>query len=115
MIQKEIIEALPGYNYHYYVLDAQIDSKDSETMIVLLNMIFDTTIAIMMFLCFFSLSASMSANLYEQQKEIGIVRSIGITNWQIRRLYFYEAYIVVIAASILGMLTGVVIAFTMIL
>jgi len=31
----------------------------------ILEIIFTVTIAIMMFLCFFSLSASMSANLYE--------------------------------------------------
>ena len=76
-------------------------------------MIFDGTIAIMMFMCFFSLSASMSANLYEQQKEIGILRSIGLTNWQVKRMYFYESFILVLGASILGMLTGIAIAFTM--
>ena len=59
-----------------------------------------------MFLSFFSLSASMSANMYGQTKEIGILRSIGLTNWQISRVYFYEAFILVEAASILGMFTG---------
>ena len=48
----------------------------------------------------------MSANLYSQTKEIGILRSIGLTNWQISRVYFYEAFIVVEAASMMGMITG---------
>ena len=48
----------------------------------------------------------MSANLYSQTKEIGVLRSIGLTNWQISRVYFYEAFIVVEAASMMGMITG---------
>ena len=80
---------------------------------LLLDMIFDGTITIMMFLCFFSLSASMSANLLDQQKEIAVMRSIGITNWMIRRLYFYEAFVLVMSACILGMFVGVTIGCTM--
>ena len=41
------------------------------------------------------------------------MRSIGVTNWMIRRLYFYEAFVLVMSACILGMFTGVVIGCTM--
>lgn len=54
--------------------DNTIDLVDS-----ILEVIFDTIIAITMFLCFFSLSSSMTANLYEQTKEIGVMRAIGFT------------------------------------
>jgi len=46
-------------------------------------MIFNVIIAITMFLCFFSLSSSMTANLYEQSKEIGVMRAIGMKKDQI--------------------------------
>jgi ABC-type antimicrobial peptide transport system permease subunit len=71
------------------------------------------TIAIMMFLCFFSLSASMSANLYEQTKEIGILRSMGVTKVRITLLYFYEALILVFSSSFLGIIIGVFVGWTM--
>ena len=67
----------------------------------------------MMFLCFFSLSASMSANLYEQTKEIGILRSIGFTKIRIRLLYFYEALVLVFTSSMLGVLVGVGVGMTL--
>ena len=51
-----------------------------------------------MSLCFFALSANMSANLYEQTKEIGVLRSIGFSKWKIRMLYFYEAIVLVLAS-----------------
>lgn len=73
------------------------------------------TIAIMMFLSFFSLSASMSANLYDQAKEIGILRAMGITRIRITLLYFYEALVLVFAACLLGILIGTIVGYTMML
>ena len=68
-----------------------------------------------MFLCFFSLSASMSANLYNQKKEVGVLRAIGFTKNRVRILYFYEALILVMSSCILGVLIGVVVGYTMLL
>jgi len=75
--------------------------------------VFSVIIAIMMFLCFFSLSASMSANLYEQTKEIGVLRSMGVTKIRINLLYFYEALIVVFAACTLGIFVGTFVGYSM--
>lgn len=82
-------------------------------MKTIIDYVFMVTIAIMMFLCFFSLSASMSANLYDQTKEIGILRSMGVTKIRITLLYFYEALILVFSASLLGTMIGVFVAYTM--
>ena len=67
-----------------------------------------------MFLCFFSLSSSMSANLYEQHKEIGILRAIGFTRFRIILLYSYEAFILVMSSSFLGLVIGTVAGFSMV-
>ena len=66
-----------------------------------------------MFLCFFSLSSSMSANLFEQAKEIGILRAIGFRNVRIVMLYTYEAFILVVASSLMGMFVGVSVGWSM--
>ena len=68
-----------------------------------------------MFLCFFSLSASMSANLYEQKKEVGIIRAMGFTRYRIKALYFYEALILVVSSSLLGVGIGCLVGYTMML
>jgi len=78
-----------------------------------MNYVFMVAIAIMMFLSFFSLSASMSANLYDQTKEIGVLRAIGVTKLRITLLYFYEALILVFSASLLGITIGTVVGYTM--
>lgn len=94
------------YNYN----DNQ---KNIENVSIILNMIFNIIIAITMFLCFFSLSSSMTANLYEQSKELGIMRAMGLTKWRIIFLYIYEAFILVMASSLLGILIGTIVGFTM--
>ena len=92
---------------------AYLADEQTETVEQIIDYIFLMTIAIMMFLCFFSLSASMSANLYDQTKEIGIMRAMGVTKMRIKLLYFYEALILVFSASILGVLIGVTVGWTM--
>ena len=55
----------------------------------------------------------MTANLYEQTKEIGIMRAMGITKRRIISLYIYEAFVLVMASSLLGILIGTMVGFTM--
>ena len=81
----------------------------------LLTKVFVSIIAITMFLCFFSLSAAMSANLYEQKKEIGVLRAMGFTKYRIKALYFYESLILVMSSSILGVGIGCLVGYTMML
>mmetsp|Transcript_27504 Transcript_27504/g.36781 ORF Transcript_27504/g.36781 Transcript_27504/m.36781 type:complete len:123 (-) Transcript_27504:41-409(-) len=69
----------------------------------------------MMFLCFFALQGSMSANLLEQTKEIGVLRAIGFTSLRICVLYFYEALLLVFASCLLGIVIGVLVGVTMVL
>ncbi len=78
-----------------------------------MNKVFNSIIIIVMFLCFFALSANMSANLYEQTKEIGVLRSIGFTKTRIKMLYFYEAMVLILASCLLGVMVGLIVAETM--
>jgi ABC-type antimicrobial peptide transport system permease subunit len=82
---------------------------------MIVSAIFTVIIIISMFLCFFSLSSSMSANLYDQQKEIGIMRALGFSKSRIVMLFTYESFILVMASSLLGVFVGTITAFTMVL
>lgn len=48
----------------------------------------------------------MLGNLYEQCKEISVMRAIGFSKDKITKLYVYEAFILVIASSINGVIIG---------
>ena len=46
----------------------------------------------------FVLFSSTSTNIYNQGKEIAILRALGITPLMFFRLYFYETFLVVLTA-----------------
>lgn len=80
-----------------------------------LNYFFIFTILVAMTMCFFSLTSSMFTNIQEQSKEIGILRSIGTPQGFVVRLFVYEAFVLVMSASLMGVLIGVVVAYTMVI
>jgi ABC-type antimicrobial peptide transport system permease subunit len=79
----------------------------------MLKFIFDIVIVINMFLCLFSLSGNMSANIQSQTKEIAVMRAMGLTKVRVKLIYFYEALVLVMAACMLGVFIGVVVGYTM--
>ena len=56
----------------------------------------------------------MTANMYEQTKEIGVLRAIGFTSYRISTLYFYEALLLVFSSCLLGIMIGVLVGTTMV-
>lgn len=82
------------------VLDNSSKAEDT------LELIFNVVISITMFICFFSLSSSMTGNLYEQVKEISVMRAIGFPKSVIMKLFMYEAFILVVSSSFSGVFIG---------
>ena len=116
-LKQSLAEALPGQKIS--ITDHTPASTGSNLSIdkitSIMNKVFNSIIIITMLLCFFALSANMSANLYEQTKEIGVLRSIGFSKWRIRFLYFYEAIVLVLSACIMGVVVGMTVGYTMVL
>ena len=59
------------------------DTETTDQVSLILDIIFSVIISITMFLCFFSLCSSMSANLLDQTKELGVLRAMGYTKRKI--------------------------------
>lgn len=85
------------------------------TASLILDFFFLFTLIVAMWICFFSLSSSMTTNIYEQSKEIGVLRSIGLRKFPCWRVYVWEAFIVVQASSALGLVIGTAVAYTVLL
>lgn len=64
-------------------------------------------------LIFFAAWLSFDANVRENSRELGILRSLGLSVAQVVRVFLYEAVSVVLAAFALGTLIGIVIAVTL--
>jgi ABC-type antimicrobial peptide transport system permease subunit len=67
-----------------------------------LDWIFQIVTIAAMVVAFFSLNSSMFTNITEQKMEIGVLRALGLQKGAIFRLFVYEAFVLVLSASILG-------------
>ena len=94
------------------VIDTRDATDSLETAEQLVGFFFLFTVVIGLVICFFSLSSSMSTNILEQRKEIGVLLALGMKSGWIRRIYIWEAILVVFSASALGIGIGVLVAFT---
>ena len=74
---------------------------------------FNGTTVLAMLISFFSLMASMYSNIFEQTKELAVIRAIGVRRFSVFRIYLWEAFVVVIAASLTGVIIGTFIGWTM--
>ncbi len=77
------------------------------------SIIFNSVNFIILVFCFFNLSASMTINIKEQQKEISILRSIGLVKSKLSFIYQAEAFVLIFTACIIGILVGTLVSFTM--
>ena len=69
--------------------------------------------SVVLIFCLFNLTASMTINIYEQKKEIAIMRSLGMKRRHVIFVYISEAFILILSSSIIGTIVGSIISYTM--
>ena len=60
-------------------------------------------------LYFFLCTVTFSANIADNAWELGVLRALGLTRWQVIRIYIYEAVALVVASVVGGMAVGLAI------
>eukprot|EP00727_Mastigamoeba_balamuthi_P003874 m51a1_g13484 hypothetical protein (267) ;mRNA; r:931-1961 len=108
----DTVTKLSQSDYIPEVKDIRDDLSSMDLANKITNYFFIFTTIIAMTTSFFSLAASMLANVYEQTKEIGVLRALGVTKNWMYRVYMYEAFVVVFGASLLGLLIGTAVGWT---
>lgn len=89
--------------------------KPVATVDTIMAYFFNITTVVAMAVAFFSLISSMYANVREQTKEIGVLRAMGMTKPRLYRVYMYEAFTLVFSSSIMGMIIGSFVSYTMVI
>merc|ERR1719242_1488789 len=55
----------------------------------------------------------MFVNIYEQSKEVAVLRAIGLCKYETYKVYLYEALILISSSCIMGIGIGALVGFTM--
>jgi len=110
LIVKQLDSILAGqadvYDYRNHVETLQQASD-------LISYFFNFTTVVAMLVCFFSLNSAMFTNIYQQTKEISIMRAVGLGRSWLYRLYIFEAMILVFSSSFIGIGIGTLVGYTM--
>jgi ABC-type antimicrobial peptide transport system permease subunit len=86
--------------------------SDDQTTVAILNLVFSILTLVAMALCSFSLFASMSTNITEQSKEVGVLLALGLKPNHLVRVYALEAFVLVVSACFLGIGIGTFVAWS---
>eukprot|EP01083_Nonionella_stella_P021319 59145_1 len=98
----------------YSIKDYRTVEKQVAEASGMLDLIFSFMTYAALCLCLFSLVSSMFANITNGTKEIGILRSMGLTKFQINKIYIYEALCIILSSSLLGFGVGYVVSFVIV-
>eukprot|EP01090_Pellita_catalonica_P004754 TRINITY_DN14551_c0_g1_i1.p1 TRINITY_DN14551_c0_g1~~TRINITY_DN14551_c0_g1_i1.p1 ORF type:complete len:444 (-),score=74.69 TRINITY_DN14551_c0_g1_i1:87-1376(-) len=113
--REQVINALRNYvedDFTSFVdLEDLLSTTDDSTEQLLTFFYIVATIATV--LCFFILLVSFYSNVKENSWEYGVLRSLGLTRFQVVRVYVYEALILVVTSIFFGSTIGVLIAITL--
>lgn len=77
-----------------------------DTVNQIMNFLFAFITIITMSLSLFSLISTMSSNMLEQKKELAVMRCIGLSRFQIARIFLYESTIVILTGGAIGLIVG---------
>jgi len=103
-----------------YVSNDLVQVMDAQKLVVAISSavwvlyIFSNIVAVLVqLLCFFTLLVSFTSNINENSWEFGVLRAIGLSSFQVIRLYIYEAACIIISSVMLGSTVGLFVAITL--
>lgn len=95
------------------MLDSQVLAASLNSSLNLFQLFSLIVGIIALTLAFFLLLTSTSANIRDNYWELGVLKAMGLSRTQTQSMLLYEAFATVIAALILGISIGIIIAFTL--
>jgi len=111
-VKRSINEVIGKYG-GMSIWDYRDEIQPFETATVAMNFFFTFTTIFAMLISFFSLLSSMFTNIFEQTKEIAVLRALGVPKGWMIRIYVHEAFVLVLSSSILGLFIGMSVSYTM--
>ena len=108
---SDIVNEDPNYIAKLWLYNNMRSRIDSISKMVF--QIFYVVSTIVLFFCFFNLAASMTINIFDQKKEIAILRSLGMKKPHVTFVFVCEAVVLILTSSVIGTVIGSLISYTM--
>ena len=107
---KEQIDALYGKRYNLIIMSNQVLLESISRLMAQAFSMFDVLALIAMLVGFFGITNTITMNVLERTREIGMLRGVGMTRGQVVRMILAEAAVMGLIGGILGLVFGVILA-----
>jgi putative ABC transport system permease protein len=101
---ERVIEPYPELR----VLDAQEYQDANEEQLDQLLFIINLFLGMTIIIAFIGIVNTLALSVFERTRELGLLRAVGMTNRQVRRMIRLEAVVVAVFGAVLGVVVGVV-------
>ena len=110
--REDVINGLRTFFKSDRLLVTDTASIIDTTMVAvdMMNLFFQAIGVITMLMCFFILWMSFTANVQENSWEFGVLRALGLNQFEVVMVYVYEALTLVLTSLLLGTSIGLLIA-----
>ncbi|KAH7822652.1 putative efflux ABC transporter, permease domain containing protein [Monocercomonoides exilis] len=98
-------------NLHVDVWSKKKFDKTLNLIITLMQVSFSLLAVLISFLGECSLVAAMTSNVLSSIRDYGMMRSMGLSKFQVRRVYIEEAFILVMTAAVMGVISGMILSY----
>ncbi len=84
---------------------AEFRESQEEQINVLLNVL-TLLLVLAVLIALFGITNTLVLSVYERTREIGLLRAVGMSRWQVRRMVLWESVVVAVLGGLLGAVVG---------
>lgn len=103
---REVVETAAAEYANVDVRD-QVEYRESqEDQVDSILVLFNGLLFLAVIIAVIGIVNTLALSIFERTREIGLLRAVGMSRWQIRRMILWEAIIVAIIGAVLGIVVG---------
>ncbi len=103
---RAVVEAAAADYANVTVRDQAEYRKSQEDQVNQLLVIFNALLILAVIIAVFGIANTLALSIFERTREIGLLRAVGMSRRQIKRMIRWEAIIVAIIGAVLGIVVG---------
>lgn len=110
-VSRAVVDAA-AVDYGNVTVRDQVEYRQSqEDQINTLLVMFNALLILAVIIAIFGITNTLALSVFERTREIGLLRAVGMSRRQVRRMVRWEAIIVAIIGSLLGIVVGMFFGF----
>ncbi len=105
---RAAVEAAAADYPNVTVRDQAEYRESQEEQVNTMLVMFNALLLLAVIIALVGIANTLRLSIFERTREIGLLRAVGMTRWQVRRMVLWESIIVAVIGALLGIVVGLV-------